>query len=365
MRGWLLSRMTSGGEMAQSRKLRVGVLGCGGIAQLGHLPALLKARNVELLAACDAAKDVLDAVAARFVVPRKYTDTVQFLADTQIEAVVIPVAHEFHAPLSIAAMRAGKHVLVEKPMAVTVAECEQMVAVADETRRQLQIGCMKRYDPALETAQKFVRERLGRPLLVSGYYCDTRWHGDYVRALAPPPFASAKQVRPESAPKRDRMMNNLLGHGVHAVDLLRFFGGPIVAVTSRGKDEEVGVVSLSILEYASGATGTFTLINPVQMEWFEGLHIHGEKGSVEARINFPYFKRASDVRMFDTTTNTYSTPASNEIDHYERQAVAFAEAILCGREVTPNGRDGLAAQRVLYAIYESQSAGGKRVEVRG
>src|SRR5919112_969263 len=106
--------------MAQERKLRMGIMGVGGIAQIAHLPALTKAHNVELLAACDAATEVLQTIVARYQIPRAYSKAEQLFGDKDVEAVLIPVNDQFHAPLSIAAMRAGKHVLVEKPLAVTV-----------------------------------------------------------------------------------------------------------------------------------------------------------------------------------------------------------------------------------------------------
>src|SRR5438270_6358152 len=100
-----------------NRKLRMGILGLGGIAQTAHLAALTKAHNIDLLAACDVAKDVLDPVVARYQIPRAYTSAEQLWADQDVEAVLIAVADRFHAPLAIAAMQAGKHVLVEKPLA--------------------------------------------------------------------------------------------------------------------------------------------------------------------------------------------------------------------------------------------------------
>lgn len=305
--------MTIGDD--NTRQLRVGILGVGGVAQAAHLPALTKARNIELLAACDTAQEVLELIAKRYSIPRAYTDASHLLADPDIEAVVIAVADQFHAPLSIAAMQAGKHVLVEKPLASTVPECEAMVAVAQQTDRQLQVGCMKRFDPALEAAQRFVREAPEVPILVSGWYCDSRYHSAYLRSLLLPFVTSAQQKRPrEHYP--DPLLGALLGHGVHALDLLRFFGGDIVAVTARGNTLHHDTTLLAILEYANGATGTFTLVTTVQMDWFEGLHVHGKNGSVIARIPFPFTRRPSNVQIFDARAGEYRTPTSPDADPY-------------------------------------------------
>ena len=169
-----------------SGKLKIGLLCCGGIAQIAHLPALRKAENIEFTSVCDVAEDLLNAMADRYAIANRYKDYHTFLEKADIDAVLLPVADGFHALLSIECMKAGKHVLVEKPMAQTVEQCQQMLQVSDETGCQLQIGCMKRFDPALQFAQKFVAEEMGERLSVSGWYCDSVFHMNYVRSLALP-----------------------------------------------------------------------------------------------------------------------------------------------------------------------------------
>ena len=98
------------------------------------------------------------------------------------------------------------------------------------------------------------------------------------------------------------------------------------------------------------------------MDWFEGITVHGENGSVVAQIGFPYYRKASEVKVFDAKRNEYRTPAAPDADPYERQLEAFASAISEGREVSPNAKDGLADQKVLMAIHESART-GRRVEI--
>ena len=292
-----------------SSKLKVGLLGCGAIAQIAHLPALRKAHNVEFTAICEAAADLLHSMADRYAVNDRYTDHHAFLEKADIDAVLLPVADGFHAPLSIACMRAGKHVLVEKPMAETITDCEQMAQVSAETGRQLQIGCMKRYDPALQFAQQFVAEEMGERLSVSGWYCDTVFHGNYVQTLALPLEFSEKKLRPQGHPK-DNHLGWLLGHGVHAVDLIRFFAGDIAAVTSRVVERAGGINSVTVMEFTDGACGTFQMIGTVKMDWFEGITVHGEGGNVVAQVGFPYFRKPSEVKVFDAKRSEYRAPAA-------------------------------------------------------
>jgi predicted dehydrogenase len=344
-----------------SQKLKVGLLGCGAIAQIAHLPALRKAHNVEFTAVCDAAEDLLHLMADRYAVADRYTDHRTFLEQADMDAVLLPVADGFHAPLAIQCMRAGKHVLVEKPLAETIEECEQMVQASEETGCQLQMGCMKRYDPSLQFAQRFVAEEMGERLSVSGWYCDSVFHMGYVRSLCLPIQRSEHQRRPAAAP-RDRHLGMVLGHGVHAIDLIRFFGGDIVAVTTRVAQKAQGINSSTLLEFADGACGTFQLICTIKMDWFEGITVHGEGGSVVAQVGFPYFRTPSEVKVFDAKRGEYRTPAAPDSDPYERQLEAFAAAILEGRTVSPNAREGLADQKVLMAIHTSAQT-GERVQI--
>jgi len=351
------------GRINMNEKLKVGLLGCGPIAQIAHLPALVKAENVAFTAICDVAEDLMRLMAQRYEVSDVYIHHREFLEKADIDAVLLPVAHAFHAPLSIECMRAGKHVLVEKPMALTVEECEQMLAVSEETGMQLQIGCMKRFDPGLQFAQEFVESEMGERLSVSGWYCDTVFHGHYVRTLGLPLRSSGAQRRPEQGGTGDFHLDAILGHGVHAIDAIRFFGGDIIAVTTKVAQKSQGINSTSILEFADGACGSFQLICSVKMDWFEGITVHGENGSVVAQIGFPYFRTPSDVKVFDAKRGEYRTPAAPDSDPYERQLEAFAAAILDARDVSPSAKDGLADQKVLMAIHESAQT-GKRVVIK-
>ncbi len=98
------------------------------------------------------------------------------------------------------------------------------------------------------------------------------------------------------------------------------------------------------------------------MDWFEGITVHGEGGNVVAQVGFPYFRKPSEVKVFDAKRGEYRTPVAPDSDAYERQLEAFAAAILEGRPLSPNARDGLAVQKVLMAIHASAKM-GKRVKI--
>jgi len=343
--------------MPDEPKLKLGFLGVGAIAQIAHLPAAVKAENVDLVAVCDASEPMARDIASIYGAREWYTDHEQFLSNADVEAVLIPVPDPFHAPLTIAALEAGKHVLVEKPLAPDVAAAESMVAAAERTGRQLQIATMKRWDPGLQYAQSFVAHDMGQRLTVSGWYCDSRYHMTYVNTHWPIRRFAEGRKTPEPSGDVDLLRLIVLGHGVHLIDTLHWFGGPIRSASAAVSAKYGSNGICGTLEYEDGAVGTFQLTCTLTMDWSEGLQVHGERGSVEAKIGFPYWKAGSEVRVFDAANEEYRTPTTPDSDPYERQLEGFAAAILGGFDVSPSGRDGLHDQRVLEAILTSLNRG--------
>lgn len=128
------------------RKLKVGVVGCGGIANAKHLPAMKRNGNFELVAFCDLLEERAMKAKEEYGTEdaRVYTDYQELLKE-DVEAVYVLTPNSSHAPISIAAMEAGKHVMCEKPMAKTYAEAKAMVETAERTGKVLTIGYQNRY----------------------------------------------------------------------------------------------------------------------------------------------------------------------------------------------------------------------------
>ena len=110
-----------------SRRLKVGVLGCGPIAQFAHFESCVKARNADLYAICDAAEDLVGERTATYEPPRTFLDYDAMLADPELDAVIIATSDAFHVEASRRALEAGRHVLCEKPIGVSIEEVEELV----------------------------------------------------------------------------------------------------------------------------------------------------------------------------------------------------------------------------------------------
>ncbi|MBN2205884.1 MAG: Gfo/Idh/MocA family oxidoreductase, partial [Candidatus Aminicenantes bacterium] len=138
-------------------KVRWGILGCAGIAERALIPALRASATGELaaIASRDAAK--ARAWAERFGIPRAHPDYAALLKDGEVDAVYIPLANHLHAPWTLSALKAGKHVLCEKPIALDAREAEAMAAAADRTGRLLMEAFMYRFHPQVERAIALVR----------------------------------------------------------------------------------------------------------------------------------------------------------------------------------------------------------------
>ncbi|ANZ40798.1 hypothetical protein BBK82_37220 [Lentzea guizhouensis] len=337
--------------------VRLGLIGCGRIAQVAHLPALEKADGVDLLAVCDPDAAVAGAVARRYHISTVHTDAANLLADPSVEAVLVAAPDRFHFDLADAALAAGKHVLVEKPLAATVKECEQLVARVRATGLTLQVGAMKRHDPGLEFAHRFVGSRLGEIRAFHAWYRIGSTRPGVEATLFPKVFADDARRDAESAFKADRERYLLATHGAHVFDTVRFLLGDVRAVTAKhrgfGRDHSWSV----LLTLASGAVGTATITVDVAGDGAEGIEVFGASGQVEVRTHFPFFRRASDVRAY--CDGAVTVPVFADTDAYERQAEAFARAVRGDVAVSPDATDGLEAVRLITAVERSVVSGAE------
>ncbi len=133
--------------MVMDKKVRVGIIGCGGIANGKHMPSLAKIKEVQMVAFCDIVKDKANLAAARFGTAdaKVYTDYKKLLADESIDVVHVCTPNRSHSFISVAALEAGKHVMCEKPMAKTYAESKKMVDASVRTGKKLTVGYQQRW----------------------------------------------------------------------------------------------------------------------------------------------------------------------------------------------------------------------------
>ncbi|AUX79360.1 Gfo/Idh/MocA family protein [Sinorhizobium fredii] len=332
-------------------KLKLGVIGCGRIAQAAHFPAVQKARNVELAAVFDPSGLLAKGAGLRLGVPA-YTDQQEFL-NADIDAVLIAIPDRFHVPVSIAALQAGRHVLVEKPVAVTAAEAKTLIEVLGKTGLQLQVGSMKRFDPGIARAQQVIAEGgIGRILSARCWYRVMSELRPPIEATLFPAMLVDQDVRNrETALKAANRKTHLLAtHGIHTFDLMRFLLGELTVSAATMAVDGVDHSWHGIATTDAGAAASFEITASVHAEWTEGFQIYGSKGHISAEIPFPFSRAASRVRIFRSEQSSYEEPIYGDTDAYKLQVEAFAAAILEGSAVEPNARDGLKALEIVETV---------------
>lgn len=344
--------------MDRDRQLRVGVLGCGPIAQAAHFESAVKARNVRLHAICDVAPDLLARMAATHAPDRTFSDYDAMLADPELDAVVVATADAFHVEASLRALAAGKPVLCEKPLGVAVEEVEALAAAARASGLAVQVGHMKRFDAGLQSAKAFVRDEMGAMLALKAWYCDSTHRYAMTDAVQPAIVRSAQARRPARDPKADKRQYLMLAHGCHLLDTARWLGGEIVEVQARLLERSGAFCWFVDVAFASGALGHLDLTVAVRMDWHEGLQIYGEAGSVLARTYNPWFYRSSDVDIFHEATGTTTRVLGADGHFYRRQMEAFADRVLTGAETgAADVEDGVASVRGMAAVARSAETG--------
>jgi predicted dehydrogenase len=359
----------NGGQGQMTHKdpktVRIGVLGAGQIAQAAHFESAVKARNAELYAICDVAEDLLQRMAVAHAARKTFTNYEAMLADNNVDAVIIATADAFHVPAAKAALEAGKHVLCEKPLGLSVEEAESLRDTVMVTGKLLQVGHMKRFDAGLQSARQFIDEEIGDVLALKAWYCDSTHRYALTDAVQPAIVRSAGSKKPPSDPKADLKRYYMLAHGSHLVDLARYLCGEIVEVQTHYR-ERFGARSWFVdVEFASGAMGHLDLTVAVRMDWHEGFQLYGQHGSVIARIYNPWLYKTSDVDIFRESTGGTTRILGADGHFYRRQLEGFADAILTGKPV-PGASidDGVACIRAMVAIQQS-AASGKPVRPEG
>jgi predicted dehydrogenase len=234
--------------LMSAQRLKIGVVGCGAIAQSQHLPNLIERPDIwEVAAVCDVSPKLVEAVGDRFQVPRRYTDY-HALMESDVDAVLLCLADP-KTPAALEAAKAGKHILIEKPMCFTVAEADSVLAAAKAGGIVLMMGYMKQHEPGFQYArERILAMRDIRFIQVNHLHPDNSLHMRDFRILKfddiPPDVREEHQRQRErrvaeaigeNATATERFAFNLLnGSMIHDISCLRgIFGEPERVVSSE------------------------------------------------------------------------------------------------------------------------------------
>lgn len=318
--------------------LRLAVVGCGAITTLHHLPAITLADHVDATVLVDVDAARARKLAERFGVPEVATDTAALPG--RVDAAIVALPNSLHAPVSIDLLRHGIHVLVEKPMAMNVRECDEMIAAADAAGAVLAVGHEFRF---------FDSSLLVRNLLRDGLLGDIRRFEMHQGVIPRWPFATDFFLKKETAGG-----GVLADYGAHVLDLLLWWLGDWADVEYL--DDAMGGVESDCemrLTMRSGLTGTVEISRTRNLRntcLFEGTRASLEVGVWDPDPEIRLLIADREVSLAGRARREGS-PGLDFTNAFVRQLDDFAAAIREGREPFVPGSEGRRSLALFEACY--------------
>jgi UDP-N-acetyl-2-amino-2-deoxyglucuronate dehydrogenase len=337
------------------------LVGCGTIART-HVEAIAAVPRARLVAVCDVVEGRARQLAA--TAGAEATDLDQILERKDVDVVAVLVPSGLHASIGTRAAEAGKHVLVEKPIDVTLEAADRLIGTARRAGVKLGVISQHRFDPGMRQLREAVDSgRLGRLVLgdaivkwyrTQQYYDSGDWRGTWALDGG----------------------GCLINQGIHSVDLLRWIMGPVERVFARCATAahriEVEDVALGLLRFANGALGVLEASTAVYPGMAERLEVTGTEGTmvVEAgQLTLCELRQGRDdpdygrkLGRTDATGTAGSASPAIGSDAHRAQLADFVAAIDEDRDPLVDGEQGRNALELVLAVYESARS-GREVEL--
>jgi predicted dehydrogenase len=354
------------------RKIRFGIVGCGAIGPT-HAGAISQMADAELTAVADIISDRARAMEEKFSVPRVYTDQAELFADRQVDVVCLCTPSGMHADGAVLAMQAGKHVVVEKPMDITAAACDRMIAAQRQTGKLLTVISQHRFDAASMQVKDLIQSgKLGKMLLATAdvkwwrtqkYYDEGDWRGTWALDGG----------------------GAVMNQGIHTVDVLQWLAGEITSVyahtrTAAHERIEVEDVAVAALTFKSGAIGTYVASTAVYDGLPARIDIIGSEGTaiiegdclklIKLKTGETYSGETPATHAVSVasggTASVTETAANRPVavkqgavwgDAHRAQLEDFVRALRTGGKPLIDGPAGREPVRIIQAMYESAKTG--------
>jgi predicted dehydrogenase len=307
---------------------RVALFGSGWVQDF-HARAVLAHPAGELVAVANWRPDSAAKLAERHDILRATTDWEALAAAPEVDAAIVATPNAFHAPQAIALLRNGKHVMVEKPMATTVAECDAMVEASEQSGASLMVAhCWRFREEVVALRDRIAAGELGEVVKTRGYGVHANW--------GPSGWFTQRELAGGGA---------LVDMGVHAIDTARFLLGESVpervcaTLGTRYGTYEVDDDGILLISWSNGTNSI------VESGWW-----HRHLGGLEA-----------DTEVYGTMGYARIWPPDPPSEDYEHvtqpmftaQAKEFLDAIAEGRHPRPSGEDGRVVMQVVEMAYAS------------
>jgi predicted dehydrogenase len=348
-------------------KVKTAIIGCGKVSDL-HAEALRQTAESEFVAVYSRNQENAKKYGEKYGV-RGFCEIQEMIVTAGVEAVIVCTPHPAHRNAAVAAAEAGAHVLVEKPLASSLQDCDDMLAAAKKAKVKLGTVCQRRfYAPVQRVRQaidagKIARPAMGTVLMLGwrdrNYYASDPWRG---------------QWQTEGG-------GVLVNQAPHQLDLLQWFMGPIVELFGAWSNInhpyiEVEDTALAIVRFRGGALGNIVVSNSQKPGIYGRVHVHGQNGaSVGVQTDGGAMFVAGMSSILEPPVNDIWTVAGEEemleqwrredsalfnglvnpaVHYFQLQIGDFLRAILEDRQPLVTGEDGRKTVEIFTAIYRSQ-----------
>jgi 1,5-anhydro-D-fructose reductase (1,5-anhydro-D-mannitol-forming) len=338
-----------------------GIVSTGRHPDIKVVPAMKTAKDTRLAGVYSRDMERAEAFARKHGIPNAYDSLDALLRDPGVDAVFISSPNFLHAAHTAAAAKAGKHVLVEKPMAVSVEEALQMVHVCKESGVRLGVGFQLRHHPGHLKARELIEQGiLGAISMVQGQWCLG------ARGVTEPPRRTGLSQW-WGVPEMIGGASTLMGTGVHVMDLLHFLmGQPIVEVAAitdgQTPERPLEQVAAIALRFQDGTIGTICCGRRMPDTENDAM-IYGSEGRIALRGTL-WEAMTGKLEVVSETLNLSEAYEDDLLTLYRLQTEAFNRAMSNDDEFHASGEDGLRVVQVTSAIIESAST-GRAVKIEG
>lgn len=340
-----------GGGRVNKKNVRLGIVGCGTIAHF-HVRAISQLENASAVMCFGPSQVSAERFAEQYGLCVS-KDLDEMLRSDAVDAVCICTPSGLHTPQAIQALQAGKHVIVEKPMSLTLEEADRLIAASEETDKKVCVISQFRFQPAIQEVKRALDEkafgrvvsaRLSMPYYRSdAYYKSGSWRGTW---------------------KMDGG-GALMNQGIHGIDVFRYLMGPIRSVQGIARTLvhpiEVEDTAVAMLEFCNGALGILMGTTTCNPGYPRTIEIYGTQGSVVLEedsikrwdLSIPCSLPIGN----DAQSVASSDPKAISIEGHIRQIGDFVRAVLCGTPVLLDARAGRLPLEIILAVYESSKTG--------
>lgn len=335
------------------KKLRGAIIGCGTIAKISHMPSLNSIKNVEMVAAIDSSIKKAKALSRQFHIERYYLDYGEIIDRNDIDFVCITTPPQFHSDIAIDMIKSGKHVLIEKPMALTIEDAKGLIDISKKNDKIVGVVHNRRFYSKVREAHCAVKEgRLG-----------DIYHANFVSHLAGPSIGYPGADWHFNVEKSGGGV--LMDQGTHTFDLIRYLLGDISSIyavdSTIFNDFKTDTSIQAIVEVESGTKCT------VELSWTCDftecpITLWGSSGVVFIEPMFGYYEEVHQPRnpvkrwlnLTRTLTRFTTAFATHDLENTHKLLISnFISSISKGEKPLVTAEDGMKSIQAVAAAYES------------